>query len=389
MTPFLSYALLAAAGLGIAGTLWHGRRLGRTWIGSSRLGWIIVDLALVFLAFDNVPRLLTGTTPAPVVLALLGAFRLVTVLLLDLPALANPAPARWVTAQAALAGWVALTPKLFPASPPLPHPWIVFGLHGGLATILFLWSRLREKSTPNDGTELIRIGLLGWVALLLARPWMTPYLTGTGDAKLYAETTQDFLNQIHAGVWPPLVSQSEVAPFGAVFPFRLATYHYYLCAGIDWVTRGALSVYGVEHVAVGLSLLGGALAMYGVLRRLLPAHPWVGCTVAALYVLSPAWLGPLFAMTMFFTTMALPYLPLALAGAQAEFGAGSVNRSLLHGGALAAVWHAHPPVGFWTFAMAGFGQVAGLAFGRQAWRRLPLQALAWGVCAILCSGLWY
>ena len=383
------WVLFSASVLGaLAAWVWRQRRSGRPLMDGETSGWPILDLTILFFAFDNVPRLLDGNAPAPLTLAILGAFRLAVIFGFDLPQRPATEAWRWLCAQIALAAGVFLACHYLPGSPASPRIWLGLAIHTTLTAGVFVWARRPRAGLQNDPGEIVRVGILLLVSLLLAHPWFNPFLTGTGDAKLYAETLQDFLNQIHAGIWPPLVSQSDVAPFGAAFPFRLATYHYYLGALIDTATGRTLSIYALEHATVALSFVGGGLSMYAVLRSLVPKSPWIGCGMAALYLLSPAWLGPLYAKSMFYTIMALPFLPFAMAGAHAEFGARNITRAVLHGAALAAVWHAHPPVGFWAFAMVGFGQLIGLVALPGAWRHLPRQALAWFVCAVLCCGLW-
>ncbi len=386
----LSWGLFSAAVLGaLSAWIWRQRRSGRPWADNGFAGWLVLDLAILFLAFDNVPRLMAGNGPDPLTLAILGAFRIAVIFALDLARRPTTDGWRWLCGQIALAAVAVAVCRQLPGALPYPRIWLGLAIHTALAAGVFTWSRRPRGGAPSDAGEITRVGILLLVGLVIAHPWFNPLLAGTGDAKLYAETMQDFLNQIHAGIWPPLVSQSEVAPFGAVFPFRLATYHYYLGALIDFATGRTLTVYAVGHAAVALSLVAGGVSMYAVLRMLLPKSPWLGCGMAALYLMSPAWLGPLYAMTMFYTTMALPFLPLAVAGAHADFGARNTTRAVLHGAALAATWHAHPPIGFWTFAMVGIGQMVGLVALPGAWRLLPRQALAWLVCAVLCGGLWY
>ena len=378
--------VLAAAAAAAAGwRFWRDR--GLRWAPARPVS----TLLLLFVAFDNIPRLLAGNPWSPVLLAALAAWQLFLDAAFGLLWHDRGRGGFWRAwaAEAAFlpgAAWIGLHAFRGISS---DSAALAVLIHLGAFAVGIGLLRWTGRRWPTTSAERARWGLVALASLALAHPWLSPYLVGTGDAKLYAETLQDFLAQWHAGIRPPLVSQSEVAPFGAVFPFRFATYHYYFAAAIDALTGGNLTVYAVQHVTIVLSALGGGGAMYLVLRRVCPRHPGVAGLLAVLYVASPAWLGPLYAMTMIFTVMALPFVPLALGGAWHCLGASSKSRAVAHGAALAAAWHAHPPVGCWVSGMTLLGQGVGLCVDRTAWRALGRQALAWGVCALLCCGLWY
>jgi hypothetical protein len=384
--------LLAA--LAIALLAWQQRRQSRG-SGASRpmaTGRLVFDLTFVFIAFDNLPGLLTGQVWSPVLLVGLLAWRMI---LGGALALYWPGPSlrreitSWAVAEVAFSLGAVWLARNLPPGMSAAHAWSGVVVHAGLCLAGAGWQCwLRPRLAPDPGAAT-RWGLVLAVALVLTHPWFSPYLVGTGDARLYFEAQQDFFNQLKAGIWPPWVTQSEVAPFGAVFPFRLATYYFYFAALLNTLTADCLTTYAVQHLTIVLSYVAGGWVMLGVLRRLCPGEPWLACALAILYLASPAWLGPLYGFTMIFTTMALPFVPLALVGAWPGFGAKSWAQAIAHGAALAAVWHAHTPVGFWVSVCVLLGQVISWWVARPGGLVLCRQALAWAVCAVLCLGLWY
>lgn len=377
---------------GVFSWFYFKRRSAREVPFDGRTDLLVADLISVFIAFDNVPRLVADIVWSPLWLAALFSCRFAWGSALGLywtGAQAKFAVARHSVAHLGfLISAIGLGRLISPA-----WPWssLVLGCAVYITLVLarLVWRQvLWRRFTPTPAEEL-RWMLLLATALILTHAWFAPGLVGTGDAQLYFETLQDFLNQLRAGIWPPWVSQSEVAPFGAVFPFRLATYHYYFCALLDVLTGRQLTTFGLQHLSIILSFIAGGWACYAVLRRLCPGHPWIACALAALYLASPAWLGPLIGFTMIFTMMALPYVPLALAGAWPDFGAKTKSHAIGHGAALAAAWHAHPPVGFWVSVTVALAQIIAGIVVRPGWKTLGRQTLAWLVCVILCSGLWY
>ena len=348
---------------------------------------MVFDLTFIFIAFDNVPRLLTGNDWSVVLLVALAGWRLAGAWALglygaDFSSLRGAG--RWLMAEVLFAAGAIWLNLRLPHGLSLEMAAVGAGGHAALMLVHAIWRRGKQSSPPND--DLVP-GLLLFLALVLMHPWFSSRLTGTGDARLYQETLHEFLNQLRAGIWPPWVSQSEIAPFGAVFPFRLATYHYYFAALLDALSGDRLPVYAVQHLTLVLSAVAGGWAMFAVLRGSCLVRPWVAGAFAALYLASPAWLGPLYGFSMFFTYMALPFLPFALAGARPALGAPDLPTALCHGAALAAVWHAHPPVGFWVSAAVATGQITAFGLERPGWRALGRCLVTWLTCGGLCLGL--
>jgi len=270
-------------------------------------------------------------------------------------------------------------------------PWhIVIG--GGLVPAMIIGShRLAGWWRPPTASRELwrRLALLTGVFALL-HPLFSSRLIGTSDAKLYAEAMQDFIGQIRAGIFPVFVSQTEVAPWGSVFPFRMAFYHFHFGALLDLATARSLNVYSVQHLTLVLSAACGAFTAYFALRRLAPNQPWECVLLALLYIACPAWLSALYGLDMYFTVMTLPWLPLVIYAVIRTIRPDCNWRGYgILGVSLAATWLAHPPVGFWASIVVAVSQILRLATARQ-WPRIRDVyglGLSMGICLVLCAGL--
>jgi len=236
-------------------------------------------------------------------------------------------------------------------------------------------------------TEAARWIALGMGVLALVHPYLSNRLIGTADAKFYAEAMQDFLAQIKAGIFPVWISQTDIAPYGTVFPFRMASYHFYLGTLLNGLTGGTLNAYAVQHLTLVLSAFGGAFVMYRALTALAPKLKWESAALAFLYVACPGWLAALYGKDMYFTIMALPWLPLVAYAMVQTFRRKLARDFVLLGGALALVWLAHPPVGFCASAAVAAGQLVRLALQPPSLRDLLRLGLAPATCLALCAGL--
>jgi hypothetical protein len=222
-------------------------------------------------------------------------------------------------------------------------------------------------SPPRDlAGELLRCSLLVLVAFWATSPFLAPSLIGGGDAIWYHHQVADAVTQFREGVFPVFTGQTFYSFNGAIHPFRTAPYCQYLAGLIDWVTGHRLGFHALLHFTAMASLLGGALTAYGSLVWLAPAHRWRAVFLALVYVLAPGVLGLPFAQDLYMSTMAVPWVPLALAAAVQLYRTEGYTAPLLLGGSLGALWWAHSPIAVWTTLAAGVTVAAGL-YG--AWRR--------------------
>ncbi len=355
--------------------------------GSPRLPAAIMaaDVLLCLVIFYAVNGLWWGLPVPNSLLISLGAGRALAQgvsLVIPRPALA------WIVSQGLFVVFLLGTGNALRWPQTAVQLSLAAGLLPALVSGAHRW--LRTQRPPSDPQEIWRRLALGAAAFALLHPLLSAQLMGAGDAKLYAEAMQDFLGQIKAGIFPVFVSQTEIAPYGSVFPFRMAFYHFHFGALLDLLTLRSLNVYAVQHLTLVLSAAGGAFGLYAVLKRLAPKLPWECAALASLYLGCPAWLSTLYGLDMYFTAMTLPWLPLVIYGIIRTFQPDCGWRSfLLLGTALAATWLAHPPVGFWTAVIVTVSQLLRLATaGRWPTRRdLGGLALAAGACLLLCAGL--
>lgn len=350
------------------------------------------DLALVAAAFLGLFTLAPEGTGSLALLGVLLALKAGAAYGLKLcaPDDALPPAARrrgWLVAEVALLAGAAVS-TMVPFFDFTLRAWVAFALLR--LALVGLGVVLRSGvigSGPGALHETLRLLLVVAAGVAVTQPFLSANQVGTGDAKLYAEALGDFLAQIKAGIFPPLVSQSEIAPFGAVFPFRMASYHFYFAALLDLLTAGVLSVYALQHLTLVLSAGAGGLVMYLCLRRLAGEESWAAWVLALLYVISPTWLGALYAKDMYFTAMTLPFLPLALIPALEDDQASPRSAAVRHGAALALVWLAHPPVGFWCSVTVVMIQVIRLVLGAGRKAAVVRIAATWAICGLLCAGL--
>jgi len=260
------------------------------------------------------------------------------------------------------------------------------GLLPLLAGGLYRAARLRRMSGFDENEQERRV-TLGAMAFAVIHPYFTASLAGTGDAKMYSEAMQDYLGQLKAGIFPVFVSQTEAAPFGSVFPFRMASYHLYFGALLERLTAGSLNVYAVQHLTLVLSAFAGAFAMYAALTALAPQRRWECVALTFLYLTCPGWLAALYGKDMFFTYMTLPWLPLVMYLTVRSFRQGDIKIYAMLGGALAMTWIAHPPIGFWASFVAGMSQLARLVIQRPTRRDIARFGIAAAVFSVLVAGL--
>ncbi len=225
---------------------------------------------------------------------------------------------------------------------------LLVGLVAGLG-VLRLVRALRPR--PAD---LAWLAALVPVALLAVRPYLGDALVGAGDAQHYALQAADFAAQARAGGLPVLVGQSEYAFNGGVHTLRTAPYFTHLAGLLDALTARRLSPVALQNLAVATTALLAAWAAYAAALLASGGRRAVAAALAALYVLSPATVGPPLLHDMFATYMAMPWIPLAWAGIVESLRRdGHPAAPPLAAGALALTWYAHSPLGAWMTLLAG------------------------------------
>ena len=253
------------------------------------------------------------------------------------------------------------------------------------------WLQVAAARGARRGAECLRLLLLLGAAALPAWPFFTAEFTGGLDARWYAYVLQDYLQQLHAGVFPVLVGQGPFAFNGAVHPFRFAPYYQNLAGLLDWTTARTLGTFALQHATVIVSAVVAAGAAYACLLALAPARRWAACLVAAAYLLGPAFWGLISMSDAYMSFMALPWLPLLLAGSLRVMERRDALGHVLVAAVLAILWTAHPPVALWAtitaLAMLGLAWLGSGAPWRGALALAGTLALFLGLSAGYLEGV--
>jgi hypothetical protein len=298
------FALLALVGLWLARIVLRQGRAGGVCQPTLILGEALLAL-IAFYAIDGlwwdlrVPAALFATF-------VLGRVLVPWMLRLHLrpdPAAAQKAWLTWLLGQGLCVGllvaigagsaWPQTSQQLLLGAGLLPL--IVGGLYRAvrLHRVRSDASALGSMRSTSEAEAARRV-TLGAMAFAVIHPYFSGSLAGTGDAKMYGEAMQDYLGQLKAGIFPVFVSQTDIAPYGSVFPFRMASYHLYFGALLQRLTAGTLNVYAVQHLTLVLSAFAGAFAMYAALTALAPERRWESVALTFLYLTCPGWLEGLY-----------------------------------------------------------------------------------------------
>ncbi|PTY05648.1 hypothetical protein DB347_14865 [Opitutaceae bacterium EW11] len=195
---------------------------------------------------------------------------------------------------------------------------------------------------------VIHVGILFATGLFAAGPFVTTRSLGTSEAYNYSLAVADAVTQARAGVIPTLVGQSEFAFNGRIHPVRTAPYLTTLAQALDLATFRQLNFWALQNLALALSLVAAAFSCYQCLRRSTEASSQLSLVFTAAYLLSPGVLAAAYAMDLYMTVMAVPYVPLVVAAnLRALDGRRGFGTYLLLACGLAACWWAHPPVAWW------------------------------------------
>lgn len=210
----------------------------------------------------------------------------------------------------------------------------------------------------SENAARMLLALLAWVLIL---PFAGHQLLGSQDAVWYHNTLADFLAQVHAGVFPVFVGQSEHLFNGGVLPVRFAPLFQHYGLLLDTLTLRSFSPAALQQGVIIGSLLGAALSAYAVLARLLPGRPWFAAGLSALFLTCPGVLAVIYYEDLLMTWTTLPWLPLVFGGCALSFRSASPRPLLLVGCALGIVWWGHAPVAMWSTLAVALLQLARLA----------------------------
>ena len=233
--------------------------------------------------------------------------------------------------------------------------------------------------------ESLRILLVILAALWAVSPLMTRCEVGAGDAQWYEYQVADAVTQFRAGVFPVYTGQSIYAFNGAIHPLRTAPYLQYFAGLIDVLTGRHLSPVMLLHLTAILSFVAGSLVCYLSLVWISPGGRWRAAGLAAVYIWAPGVLGLPFAQDLYMSTMAVPWVPLALAAAFQMYRVGGYRTAVVLGGSLGILWWAHSPIAFWTTLAAGVVSLGGIVAARPEVSWLKQAALAATIFGLVAS----
>lgn len=221
-------------------------------------------------------------------------------------------------------------------------------LAGALVVVraLLRWAAGRQPLTLADG---LRGALLQLVAAWALHPYVTSAMVGAGDAYHYGLMLADMIGQLRAHVFPVFVGQTEFGLNGNIHTLRTAPFYVHFGAALDFLTFHTLPIFAVQHLALLLIAGTGSLGTYATLRRYVPDRPWSSAAVAALFLLCPGILVPLYEGDMIATFMTVAIMPWLVYGlVQAADDPRAWKPWGIQAAALAGLWWAHPPIAIWS-----------------------------------------
>jgi hypothetical protein len=257
------------------------------------------------------------------------------------------------------------------------------------AVLIFLvgacrWGLALRRSSGAQGVQWTSVDLVAVAGLIAAalfsvRPYLHAGTVGSGDSYHYGLQVADFVTQLRHGVMPIFVGQSEYAFNGNIHTLRTAPYFTHLAGLIDLLTMQRLSFVRLQNLTVVVSAVAAALTAFVIARRVSGGRRLAPALLAAIYVTSPAILGPIAIGDMFATYMTAPWLLVCWYGVSELFRRTDDGiTQLVTVGGLAALWYAHPPIAGWlslVWATAQVGRIIASAGAPGQWRRQALAGL--------------
>lgn len=248
-----------------------------------------------------------------------------------------------------------------------------------------MWAKLLRLLHDRRVAEAGRILALSALAVYLFAPFLTHKAMGAGDANWYTCLLSDVVAQQRVGVFPVYVGQSQFSWNG--FPQVQRAGLFLLAAAIDAVSWGRMSPVLLLHVVLAVTALAGALTMYWSLAAVAPARRGMAAVVAALYVLSPAYLWLPISSDSYPAFVCLPALPVLFCAIVRAYRTPDLRAALLGAAALAILWMSNPVIALWATALAALAAVLQLVLVRWS-RQMLLCWLVQGAAFLVLSG-WY
>ena len=251
--------------------------------------------------------------------------------------------------------------------------------------VVGVYKREQPAFWRKSGAVVLAWLILAGAAWYVTHPFLHGTAIGTGEAYNYSLSTADAVSQFRAGWFPVLAGQTEYAFNGRIHPLRTAPLLSYLAGLVDLLTFRQLSFWAIQNLVIALSLLGGAFSAFFGLRQILSDKVYGPALLALAYLLCPAVLAAAYSMDLYMTIVALPFVPLVIAGSVRTLSPErSISAYFAIGLGLAAAWLAHPPVALWLTLSVIVFHLGRILVGRFSLQEIPLVAGA-GLLAGLLS----
>lgn len=212
----------------------------------------------------------------------------------------------------------------------------------------WLWMKnlVNKISFFIHDSEALRVFLLMALTVYAYHPFFSASNMGGADAQFYQYMLHDAIVQLENGFFPTYVGQSLFLPNGT----RVLLAPYYMLLGqlLNALSFGALNALLVQHLTIFFSSLSAAFIVYILIRHVTPQLRWQAVFLAFAYVSSPGVMSLIFCMDMYFSFMAVPFVPVVFYGLARIHQRNDALAYVLTGSALALVWLSHAPIALWA-----------------------------------------
>jgi len=206
--------------------------------------------------------------------------------------------------------------------------------------------QLREyfSAISSRKLEFLRLALLGLITLLIFWPMLRGIDIGAVDAYVYHEIIADALEQYRHHIFPVYVGQSLFSFTGT--PMDRAPYLLFLVGFLNLLTFGKLNSLEIQHATIIFSALAGVYLMYCALLKIAPKQRWLAFVFAIFYITCPAILAIIAKLDMYYSFIAIPFLPLLIYSLVRNYKKNDILSYVLLSASLSLIWMSHPSIAF-------------------------------------------
>ncbi len=194
-------------------------------------------------------------------------------------------------------------------------------------------------------SELFRVVFLFLLVLYAYHPFISGLNMGAMDARWYQYLLHDAIIQFKHFFVFSVVGQSEFNYIGV--SIIRAPFYALLGVFIHLLTFGFLNALFIQHLTVIFTALCSTLLLYFGLSRLAPTLRWYSVFIAFFYITCPGVIGLIYKMDMYYSFMAVTFIPLTIYGLIRINEEGDLPAYFLTTMGLSLSWLSHPPMGLW------------------------------------------